>query len=658
MRVPIYEQQTQQNAMQPANLSPEAFGVGVHEAQAKLGQAIAGLGQVGAQYAKERKQRDDQKAVQEASVKWTEEVQKYCEDPTKDENGNTKGILTRQGDNAKGITLEYDEYTKAYTEEYLNKLENKEQREAFKKYTDNYRVSRREKVIAYETGQCRAEEERVHKNYNIQLLNNTYDDPSTLEANIALGIENANQFNANFLGYTDEQTIKNTRISVTTQHVTQAVNRYLEDGNYQAAQDTLDSISKDDMNQEGRDKLQNSIDDKSFDYKQAKLFDDKYSGKDYQLSDGSPDYDRIYDDLKKSYTGEDLEKSFDFQKRKAGEAYQSLIAIRQEDFRVFTNNVNTWVELKGKERKEAYNKAIAQAKETGYDPTDVRSRIEYVNQAFGGDLNALTEEQGIPKYLSLRWDIKSGNGDSNAINAAINGKKITWEQYEGLIKLYQDQLLNPTNPRMKAVEGQLENMAQAKFGNTLIPGTQLKYTDLLKYQISQLTPGKTPDEVNALGLELLKKVETGKTWLGNPKYQQYGTEVLFKQQGVEELRVDAGKKSEEWQSLYSSLGKNVVLSIGSHILSTGKRKDWSVKDVEKFIKDIGGKVQKTDGKYMIVLSERQKAAINALVNDEPNKKQSSDIQLPPLASIQLPPQIQAIANAYENSKSNKDDVDE
>lgn len=125
-KVPSYEPQvgiqTQNTAEAPAAPRPPAaaFGGEVAESDQRVGQAVAGLGEMLARRVVERQQRDDEQQLLSTHTDFLKGTQLMLYASETDASGRPKGIMNRRLDHAKDATVEFD---KAYLKQRQDLLE-------------------------------------------------------------------------------------------------------------------------------------------------------------------------------------------------------------------------------------------------------------------------------------------------------------------------------------------------------------------------------------------------------------------------------------------------------------------------------------------------------------------------------------------------------
>lgn len=161
MRIPTANRQvTEQGPSRAPQLrTPEApkaaFGGDVAAAQGTLGDTIEKSATIFAEHMIRRENVRKQKEIvdRDTEVRFALQDTLYSEE--KDETGRPRGFLLRQLDQADGSTVEFDSAFEKLRGEYLEKLEDPDQKESLSQLLDQQYLTARGSVISHEASQTR-----------------------------------------------------------------------------------------------------------------------------------------------------------------------------------------------------------------------------------------------------------------------------------------------------------------------------------------------------------------------------------------------------------------------------------------------------------------------------------------------------------------------
>lgn len=165
-RVPQYEQQVQVKAPGvsiPTFSAPPvgAFGTEVADANAKMGKAIAGIGEALTKHMMELDLRNQEQDVLKKDTDFRKEMQNLLYNQEPDEKGKPKGLMSRELDYAKGVTPEFDEKYSVLKQKYLDSVQTDNQKSALGKMLDQQYETSRGGVIKHEADQANRSFETV-----------------------------------------------------------------------------------------------------------------------------------------------------------------------------------------------------------------------------------------------------------------------------------------------------------------------------------------------------------------------------------------------------------------------------------------------------------------------------------------------------------------
>lgn len=159
VRVPTWEKKVEKRTPAPAaaprvaGVPPEAFGMGVSQANQGLSATAGRVADIVAKRMLDREQEEAEKQVFEADTRFRQDMDKALYDATPDENGRPKGIMARTLGAAKGATVDLDTTFSAMKKQYLEGLQNPRQAAALSKLMDTHFSQVRGEVIRHESRQ-------------------------------------------------------------------------------------------------------------------------------------------------------------------------------------------------------------------------------------------------------------------------------------------------------------------------------------------------------------------------------------------------------------------------------------------------------------------------------------------------------------------------
>lgn len=561
MQVPTYERQVTYRATRP---NPEAFGVGVAQAGQEAAQLTSNIGQLVQKRNIEIQQQRDTQQVLEAETEMRKEIDSLLYSQEADENGKPVGIMNRTLANATGATKDFDEKADQIRQKYsgiFGKSEN--QTNQFNQLYKSAYDSTLNMVVRHEASQGR-ESRNQTKNDNLnQKINDAAINPDSLVDILASG-KAIIQVTGKYDGEKDES-IKYQQQIYSGAATMKAVDALLQNGNYRKAQEVFDKV-KSELPGDVKEKINTAI--------QEEAFTDELNGvygelqKEIKpLADGSMDFGKLEEEVKKKYTSEKFEKAWNFIKGKAGEDERIRLQQQEAKDRSFTNDV-----IGFKNGGGGYTAALKFAKKYGYDTTDKFTKEEYIRRLYGvGDGSGGTKQSQPSTYIQLWEGIRTGTADRQQVDQAFNNGLLSQSDWESLRKDWFNGKLNGGKEEDKQITSFLNLKAEELYGKRTEDKNTFKYTMLQKVK------GKGIEEATAIIDQGITK--TGGSWFFNMGAKENWKQE-FKQQDADNLK---------WGQYYSSLGgRDVVYNIGSSLAYAQGKKSFNELDVQQFVKSIGG----------------------------------------------------------------------
>jgi hypothetical protein len=545
--VPRYnEGQIQTQALPNARVSTDAplsaFGGG--QSLDTLTQANVGALEVGQKVALEEKKKADDVATTEFYTNLAKKKQEMLWDPK-------AGALARKGKDSFGALEEYGQGFDKYADDLEKGLANEEQRAIARKIRQKERLEFDDTIQKHTFNEAKEFEQNTLKS-GIETARNdgvlNYTNSKKVEESIKLQEALA----AQTMRGQDPETVKAAQASVRSKTQAGVIDRMLAAGQVGMASAYYSKVG---FQVTGEDKLQI----------EAKLEQKKQYDKNIttwgqvgasKLADGSPDFDA----MKKAVYAlpiptEDKEKRWDYVKTRATEENQQRKAQEGAQAHAFTNET-LQARQSGKKLDQVLDQIVPKY---GGDPVRQHDLSEIAKKLFTTDIKTDPET-----YFQIWESIKEGAPDGvELIKAGVRNGKISGNDMGELLKLtYNDKHKEDEYMKSQVVDG-LKTVAQEELGNNRAgKREQLKYLGTLLMR----SRGKSPEETQKIGQDLLKMSGTSKGWLWDSKEEAYKGE---------RKKIDA--TNEATGLLHRDLGEKVTDVVG------GPDK------IDKFLKDNGYK---------------------------------------------------------------------
>lgn len=561
MQVPTYERQVTHRAVRP---NPEAFGVGVAQAGQQAAQVTSGIGQLMQKRAIEIQQEKDTQQVLEAETQMRKEINDLLHSQEMDENGRPVGILQRTLANADGATKDFDEKIEQVRQKYsgmFGKSEN--QTNQFNQLYKNAYDSTLNMVVRHEAAQGReSRKQTVNDNLN-QLISDAAANPDAIIDIIANGKAKVH-VSGSFEGETPES-IKYQQQIYAGAATMKAVDVLLQNGDHRKAQEVFDKVKKE-LPGDVKEKIQTAIQEEAFIDELNGVYSELQT-EIKPLADGSPDFAKIEEQVKKKYTSEKGEKAWNYIKGKFGEDERMRLQRQEAKDRSFTNEVIAFKNGGG-----GYTAALKYAKKYGYDTTDTYAKEEYIRRLYGVSGGPGGSNQSQPSsYIQLWEGIRTGAVNRQHIDEAFNNGLLSQSDWESLRKDWFNDKLTGIKEEDQQIAAYINLKANELYGK------REEDKNTFKYLMLQKTKGKGIEEATAIIDRGITK--TGGSWFFNVGAKE-SWKREFKQQDADNLK---------WGQYYTSLGgRDVVYNIGASLAYVQGKKSFNEIDIDNFIKHIGG----------------------------------------------------------------------
>lgn len=486
-----------------------------------------------------------------------EEVSFY-ENDKRIEVKRPKGILLREGENAKNSTIDFQNKIELLREKYLSQAGNDYERNLLSSSIGNYTASLKNQVLNHESTQLR-------KSYN-----------DSINSGIKLRIADASKI-------TDPELLKNETIEIgrmiserdslmgvdkntsalnyanTVAAVTKNAVEAMAEKDARSAQRLFDGV-KENLVKADQDKIQESIDNKAILERGINIWGQV---KTFTLADGSPNVEAMFTaiDGQKDLTLSHRERIKTFVKSKAAEANTQRLASIHANDRSFQNAV-----LKMKNDPSITNKfdagmaLVGAYAIDGKDNEDKKKILdELLNQQTTGN-----------RELAYAYTKAADTGaiDRGFIEKEYKEGKINLSQRNTVLDTLDKYVTNSENKEKRAMDQRIESIIRQQTPN------KERQADLL-YQYREATIGKDANESFAIYKDLIAPAEgTGIFgFFATPNYRA-NTKTLE-------------SSSLAWNKLYMDMGKQTALTLKDS-LSRDAGKEVTPEDINSLSQRFGG----------------------------------------------------------------------
>lgn len=394
-----------------AKMPAEAFGTGVQEANARLGEQIQKTGQVFAAHAIEMQQKEDEATNLKTQLAFQTELQNTLNSTETDENGKTKGLLQRNFASAKGSTLEFDQIAPQLKQKYMQTAVGPEMQRDLDKALSIHLSTARDQVSKNEANQLDADfkattDDAVKSAVQQAAL---LDDPVHLSEHIALAQDNTAKA-LKHLGYSDAR-IQFANQNLAGDAVKASVMANLEKDPVKAS--ALFESTKAMIPGTIQTELQKAIDGKIIHEQEMSVWQQVQQRR---LSNGMIDLaaaDKIINSM--PVPAERRQQISASIRSLASVADTELKQRREANDRDFTNAL-----IQGQAKGLPYQDALRLAAKSGYDSTDIADKQHTVTELYTEKTNAFdTWIKKQPEATQASWayveeSIKGKYGNSQA----------------------------------------------------------------------------------------------------------------------------------------------------------------------------------------------------------------------------------------------------
>lgn len=499
-KVPTYEPQvgirTLNTAEAPAAQRPPAaaFGGDVAEADQRVGQAVAGLGEKLAQRVVERQQRDQEQEVLAADTEFRKALQGVLSSPEVGADKRPKGLLNRNLGQAKGGTVEFDSSYAELRRSFLESVPTPQQRAALAARMDSHYVSSRDLVVRHESRQG---EEDFKSSLDLNLKQRVSDaaaatDPAGLNQAIDEAVRVQAEGGQRLGVKTDGRQLAGDMAKTSISAVL--------DQDPKRAADLLASV-REKLPPDVAASLEQAIDGKKLADERLALWDNlsRERAQFMTLPDGGWDLTAMRGAvLALDVPAEKKEKMWDYVKSRANEDQVIRARADQANDREFFNAA-----IQAKERGLSFDQALKLSSGFGArDNYDIAQRQEVVKKLWAGP--SVTDPQ---TYVAIWERVQAGGSSKREIDAAFNAGALTPSDYRGLREQFFKAQVEGDNPAAKLAWDRVKNLAEEKFGS------DKKSRDGFLYVMQAERTGKKPEELLEIAQQRLSK-DPGIGWKG------------------------------------------------------------------------------------------------------------------------------------------------
>lgn len=528
------------------------------QAASRAGAAVEQFGSTMEDHIFERQQTLNEQQVIAASTQAKRDLQDMLYGTTKDADGNpVPGFLTRQLTSAQGATQQFDQSFQDLKQKYIDQMANPLQKATLSKLLEQSYDSNRSQVISHEATQGQAAYKATIDDATKQSIASagTLSDPDQMRTAIgqAQTIQGAG---LSRMGH-DSSSVTLNNQQLAGDMLGSAFKPLLEqDPN--RAQALFDGV-KDMIPENLKAQFSAQLDQKR-EADQALGYWNKVQ--DYQLADGTPDTERMRNDLydRTDLTTEKKDKIWTYVKDRANEYNRQLNQQSAADDYAFTNQV-----MGLKQQGGTMDDAMKLAQQQSQDPADQSYWQNMVRTLY--TQNTKTDPDA---YVTLYEGVKDGKMGKTELGQAYAQGKLSGTDYRNLMKDRYDTLHKDDTFQTKETIDHIKDIAHAQFGTS---ASGQKQTAEFMYSVMTNARGKSPEETLTIANTLLKSDPKSGWFFKDPNY-------------VTDIK-NRDAQNQAWGQLHSDIGRDQVRAIGQGVLFGGKN-SWGTADVNSFAQAMGG----------------------------------------------------------------------
>lgn len=276
----------------------------------------------------------------------------------------------------------------------------------------------------------------------------------------------------------------------------------------------------------------------------------------YTLRDGQPNESKMLSEVYKNdtYTPEMKEKVSNFIQSKAADQ-RRMTAQHQE------NNDRTFMDaaVEAKTNNVPMVTALRMVPQFSRDPYDQAQKEEAIRKMY-----APKTESNPTVWRDLYEGVQDGVSTKDDIDKAFARGDINVEDWRSLSKDFHGQITEGKN--LPLVEARKRIIAKAE--ETIDKEDMPNFLKVLDSE----GRGKSVEEYEKIADEKLKKTGI------------FG----FRKQAWENDSKRMDESSQAWGQVYSDVGRQQVNAIGASIMRLNKSKNYSINEVDSFVKELGG----------------------------------------------------------------------
>lgn len=538
----------------PARPPEAAFGTEVNQANANLAGQISKAGDVLANHVITLQQKADDAQVLDTATKFQQDLQDRLTSDKPGPNGVPTGYLTRNGAQAIGATVQFDQDAAKIKKQYMGQVLGPDQQRALDRALSAHLLNAREQVIHHEAQQRDVDfKTKFNANQESQINGAAALTDPTSVSRAVMAAQTTAQLGYTHLGITDKSTIDFQNKDLAGKIVTSAVAGNLEQ-NPKAAEAIL-LAHKGQIPDDQYAKLQTAVDGK-------KIFDTQVDTwnklKGVTLSDGMADLDKMHSAVyAMNLPTEQKDKVWDFVKSNAHTQDGELTKQRASTDRDFMNQV---IDLKQKGGTLA--DALKLAPHFGYDLEDAHTKEDAVKKLYEGK-----NESDPVKYVTL-WDkVQAGESTNKDLVDAMGRGDISTGDFKELWKERARQAIEGNSPAQKLANERIKLLGTQTFGSNKEKAAEFEYT------VQAMTRGKSPEEKWKFAQDYLKN-DPSSGWIFQDK--QYVTNMKI---------LDA--QNTAWGQVKTDITPSATNEIVKGMLLTGKQ-TVNINDMAEFANQFGG----------------------------------------------------------------------
>lgn len=286
-----------------------------------------------------------------------------------------------------------------------------------------------------------------------------------------------------------------------------------------------------------------------------------------KLSDGKPDEARMESAImhRSDLSDERKLQIAQFVKARAKEEIVQSSMREQASDRSFSNQV-----YQARKNGVPLEDALKLVPKFSQDNTDQAVKSSFIQKVY-----APPSETNPAVYVGLREQIDSGNATKADIDAAYQKNLINTSDWEHLRDTYFKNETEGKNPRMKIVENQIKDLAEATYSDR-------KKRDEFLHAIDAAAYGKSPEERWNMAQDLIKKdpaTESHFLWLQSLPFGGKDKWEAYKEQQQ--------ASTTAWGLADNDIGREVRLAIGNSF-SGQTKKAFQPSDLSAFAVQMGG----------------------------------------------------------------------